>query len=531
MLEKIEKTQRLRQVVPSANLVGLHSTFEGCLGQLASAVAHIGPSRFEAEASRNLQELAPQLGAERFAISEFSSSDENRLVPSCWGNLRFQANGNGVPNDPKSDGHMPWLHSELARGEVVAIANLDELPKPATTDRHVLQQMGVRSAIWVPMMVEGSVVGSVGLASLSHERGWPELTIRRCQLVADILGNALVRMHRAAEIDRLAGELRRGDISPPPATNQTCAPDEIIGASAALQQALAKVTQVAPTDSTVLIVGETGTGKELLARAIHNHSPRRDHKMVTVNCAALPSSLVEAELFGREKGAFTGALTREPGRFEIADGSTIFLDEIGELSLEVQAKLLRVLQDGEFERLGSAKTRKVDVRLIAATNRNLAEMVEGKEFREDLYYRLNVFPLDVPPLRERHGDIPKLVWAFVREFSESMGKRIETIPRRAMAGLERHGWPGNVRELRNVIERAMIVSRGPGLAIELPSSETTRGSSSQCLADVEREHIRSVLASVGWRIRGTKGAAEILDLKPTTLEARMKKLGIKRDQS
>ena len=424
---------------------------------------------------------------------------------------------------------MPWLLSELARGEVVAIANLDGLPKPATTEQNVLQQWGVRSAIWVPMAVEGSVVGSLGLATLSHERGWPELTIRRCQLLADILGNALVRMHRAAEMDRLAGELCWDDISPPTATHQTCAPDEIVGASVALQETLTKVTQVAPTDSTVLIVGETGTGKELLARAIHNQSARRDHNMVTVNCAALPSSLVEAELFGREKGAYTGALNREPGRFEIADGSTIFLDEIGELSLEVQAKLLRVLQDGEFERLGSSKTRKVDVRLIAATNRDLNEMVEAKEFRDDLYYRLNVFPIDVPPLRERHGDIPKLVWAFVREFSENMGKSIETIPRKAMAALEHHGWPGNVRELRNVIERAMIVSRGPKLEIELPSLDTTRGNSSRCLADVEHDHIRSVLDAVGWRIRGTRGAAEILDLKPTTLEARMKKLGIKRD--
>ena len=283
-------------------------------------------------------------------------------------------------------------------------------------------------------------------------------------------------------------------------------------------------------DDTGFVI-ETGTGKELLARAIHNISPHADKLMVTVNCAALPSSLVEAELFGREKGAYTGALSRELGRFEIADGSTILLDEIGELSLNLQAKLLRILQEGEFERLGSSTTRKVDVRVLASTNRDLTKAVENKEFRVDLFYRLNVFPIELPPLRNRIEDIPQLVWMFVQKFSETMGKTIETIPVDAMDSLKAYTWPGNVREVRNVVERAMIVNQGPILEIELPGDavRSMRGAvASEKLVDVEREHIRAVIESTGWRIRGSGGAAEILGLKPTTLEARMKKLGLER---
>jgi len=280
----------------------------------------------------------------------------------------------------------------------------------------------------------------------------------------------------------------------------------------------------------VLVRGETGSGKELVAQAIHRLSPRRSHVMVKVNCAALPSGLVESELFGREKGAFTGALTRQVGRFELADGSTIFLDEIGELSLEVQAKLLRVLEAGEFERLGSPRTIKVNVRLIAATNRDLADAIKQGRFREDLYYRLNVFPIRVPPLRERPDDIPMLVWAFLEEFSSRMGKKITQVPRTTMAALQRHPWPGNVRELRNVIEHGAIVTTGDTLRVPMLDETTPAASPLQTLAEAEREHILRALERAGWRVKGPKGAAAELGLNPATLYSRMKKLGIRPHQ-
>jgi transcriptional regulator with GAF, ATPase, and Fis domain len=302
----------------------------------------------------------------------------------------------------------------------------------------------------------------------------------------------------------------------------------IVGRSAAIQRVLEQARQVAATDSTVLLLGETGSGKELIATAIHAQSQRRGRTMVRVNCAAIPGTLIESELFGREKGAFTGALARQIGRFELADHSTIFLDEIGDLPGDVQVKLLRVLEERQIERLGSPKPVPVNVRIVAATHRNLDARIAEGAFRQDLYYRLNVFPIQVPPLRERGEDIPLLVWRFVDEFSRSFGKRVEVIPRENMAALQRYPWPGNIRELRNVVERAMIVATGPHLTIPIPAQTATSVRRSDKLADVEREHVLSVVQSCGWRIRGVDGAAERLGLRPTTLETRMAKLGIKR---
>ncbi|MCH8981190.1 sigma 54-interacting transcriptional regulator [candidate division KSB1 bacterium] len=307
--------------------------------------------------------------------------------------------------------------------------------------------------------------------------------------------------------------------------------EEIIGAGEALKKSLRKVEQVASTDSTVLILGETGTGKELLARAVHNLSDRRDRPLVKVNCAALPANLIESELFGHEKGAFTGAFKRKIGRFELADGGTIFLDEIGDLSLELQSKLLRVLQEGEFERVGNPQTTKVDVRIISATNRDLEKAVEDGSFREDLYYRLNVFPIQSPPLRERKEDIPILVRHFIKKFTARTGKKIETVPQKVMDALQGYHWPGNVRELENIIERAVIISTGKQLKLEDWLSKTvisSKASHISTLAELEREHILEVLELTRWRVSGESGAAKVLGLKPTTLEARMKKLSIQR---
>ena len=307
--------------------------------------------------------------------------------------------------------------------------------------------------------------------------------------------------------------------------------EELIGSSTSLRKVLKNVERVAPTDSTVLITGETGTGKELIARAIHNLSPRKNKPLVKVNCAAIPAGLIESELFGHEKGAFTGALTRKMGRFEVADKGTIFLDEIGELPLDLQSKLLRVLQEGEFERVGGTQTFKVNVRVIAATNRDLEQLSKSGQYRPDLYYRLNVFPIHLPPLREREGDVPLLVQFFVRKCAANLGKKIDRIPEQMMAALQRYPWPGNIRELEHVIERAVILSEGPELEPInwLSQSDNKVGiAKTMTLEEMERQHILDVLEHTNWRVSGEKGAAAILGLKPTTLEARMKKLGIER---
>jgi PAS domain S-box-containing protein len=301
----------------------------------------------------------------------------------------------------------------------------------------------------------------------------------------------------------------------------------IVGESPAITELLGMIEQVAPAETTVLVEGETGTGKELVARRIHELSPRRDRPLVKVNCAALPSTLVESELFGREKGAYTGAVSREAGRFEVADGATLLLDEIAELPVELQSKLLRVLEEGEFERGGSSKTRTADVRIIAATNRDLEAEVEAGRFRSDLFFRLAVFPIRVPPLRERRSDVPLLVWAIVQEFSSGMNKAVESIRREDMDRLQAYDWPGNVRELRNVVERAMILGTGPNLRLAPPSS-ALHGSSDEVLSldEAQRRHIVKALEMVGGRIKGAGGVAEILGVKPATLRSRMQRLGI-----
>lgn len=304
----------------------------------------------------------------------------------------------------------------------------------------------------------------------------------------------------------------------------------IVGQSPAVRRVLAEAEQVAATDSTVLLLGETGTGKELFAAHIHGHSPRRERDMVRVNCSAIPATLMESELFGRERGAYTDAHTRQIGRFELADRSTIFLDEIGELSQDIEVKLLRVLEERQIERLGNPKPLRIDTRVIAATHRNLEKRIAEGSFREDLFYRLNVFPIRIPPLRERIEDIPLLVWRFVNEFSAAQRKRIDVVPFDNIVALQRHSWPGNIRELRNIVERAMILSSGPRLKIPPPPPATVTGRRSERLVDVEREHIESVLESARWRVRGAGGAAAILGLPPTTLETRMAKLGIIRPE-
>lgn len=338
---------------------------------------------------------------------------------------------------------------------------------------------------------------------------------------------------RLREIDKLKKQLERENISLRQEVKFLSPHAEIVAESPAMQQIMLRVKQVAPTDSTVLITGETGAGKEVIARSIHELSARKGQSLVAINCASLPPTLIESELFGRERGAFTGAMSRMIGRFEIANGSTLFLDEVGDLPLEVQAKLLRVLEEGRFERLGSTKSLQVNVRIVAATNHNLGIMVQEGSFRKDLYYRLNVFPIVIPPLRERQDDIPLLVWSFIRQFEKRMGRHIESIPKRSMDALLNYSWPGNARELRNVVEHAMIVSRGPVMEVRPPVRDQENipeeiPGEAESLESIERRHIIRALQNRGWRVSGKGGVAELLGLKPTTLEARMKKLGIQR---
>jgi len=306
---------------------------------------------------------------------------------------------------------------------------------------------------------------------------------------------------------------------------------DLVGTSEAMRRVLRAVDQVAATDTAVLVTGETGTGKELAARAVHQRSQRRDRTMVKVNCAAIPAALIESELFGHEKGAFTGAVARRVGRFELAHGGTLFLDEVVELPLDLQPKLLRVLQDGEIERVGGTRTLAVDVRVIAATNRDLERECREGRFRPDLYYRLNVFPIALPPLRERKDDIPHLVGHFVRKFAAKLGKPTETVPSRMMAALTTYGWPGNVRELEHLIERAVVLSDGPALAFPdwpPPSAEGRAPTRVATIEEVERSHILEVLEATGWKVSGARGAAALLGMPATSLETRMKRLGIVR---
>lgn len=331
-----------------------------------------------------------------------------------------------------------------------------------------------------------------------------------------------------SEVQALEEQLERENIALRETIKAEQAFPGIVGTSAAIHSVLSQVAQVGPTDAPVLILGETGTGKGLVANAIHASSLRKDKPFIQVNCAALPSQLIESELFGHEKGAYTTAYKKRIGRFELAQGTSLFLDEIGDLPLELQAKLLRVLQDHEFERIGSSHTIKVDVRIIAATNRNLAKAIQDGHFREDLWYRLSIFPITVPPLRKRKDDLQALVSHFVSVYNRKLGKHIETIPKQTSNALMDYDWPGNVRELENMVHRAVIVSQGSELMLDIPQRLRSRPPENNTLEEVERQHIMITLTSCQWKIEGKGGAAERLGIHPSTLRSRMKKLGIQK---
>lgn len=401
------------------------------------------------------------------------------------------------------------------------------------TDKIILEA-GLRSYVVTPLVVGERAIGTFNIGSKTPYK-FQEADVDFLSLVAKPIAIAIDNAKSHEEIEKLKIRLEVENISLKEEIKTEYNFDEIIGESNALKKVLARVEMVAKTDSTVLIRGETGTGKELIARAINNLSKRKDCPLIKVNCPAIPTGLIESELFGHEKGAFTGALSRKIGKFELADGGTIFLDEVGELPLEAQAKLLRVLQEREFERVGGTETHKVDDRVIAATNRDLEVAVKEGKFRADLFYRLNVFPITLPPLRERREDIPLLIRHFAQKYIIKMSKEMTSVSDRTIERLKEYSWPGNIRELENVVERAVILSTSDELEIyeSLIGSlldVSPNGDKFMTLEDLERQHIIRVLNQTGWQIEGDRGAAKILGLNPSTLRGRTKKLDIKRSK-
>jgi formate hydrogenlyase transcriptional activator len=504
-------------------------SFERLISDISSHFGYLPVDELPGAIAGTLQHIVEMLEVDRSTVFEFSEGGGTIEATHFW------AKPGVAPMRHEDAAALDWYIRRLRQGEVIRLASLGSmLPAEADAERNYVRRTGIKSNLSVPVLIGGRLVAALGVGSFQRERDWPEPLVDRVRLIAQIIAAALLRRrHELAlrasleEIERLNQQLRAENLYLYEEIRNTGGFDEIVGKSDVLRIALGRVEHVSPTDSTVLLLGESGTGKELFARAIHDRSPRRKRPMVSVNCGALPSSLIESELFGHEKGAFTGATAQRHGRFEIADGGTLFLDELGDLPLDLQSRLLRVLQDGEFERVGSSHTRRVNVRLIAATHRELDALVREGSFRTDLYYRLSVFPIVLPPLRDRREDIPELVWFFVARHQRRMGRRIERVSRATMNALQRHDWPGNVRELQNVIERAIILSTGDELRIDETFSGG-RQSADRTLASAERAHLEAVLDECGWLINGPGHAAEKLDLHPNTVRFRMKKLGIKR---
>jgi PAS domain S-box-containing protein len=510
--------------------------FESLISDLSARFVNLPPDQIDNEIEGAQRHICEFLDLDRSALFQLSEEEPGVFLLTHFHQPKESP---PLPNRLNATDFAPWTVTKILSGETVVIAKISDQPSEAARDRESYRLYGTKSTAVVPLSVGGGpIFGALTFAVVREERVFSETIMKGLQLFAQVFANALARKrtdeelhNRLQEIENLKQRLEAENIYLQEEIKLLADHTEIVNQSLAMKKVLSQTEQVALTDSTVLIQGETGTGKELVARAIHNLSSRNNRPLVTVNCASLPPTLIESELFGREKGAYTGALTRMVGRFELADGSTIFLDEIGELPLDVQSKLLRVLEEGCFERLGSTKTVHVNVRIIAATNRDIANEVKAGRFRKDLYYRLNVFPIAIPPLRERPEDIPLLVTVFVRKLQKRMGKEIETISKKTMHALQSYSWPGNVRELKNIIEHAMILSKDDALVVSLPDAVPPETNVSQNLHDIERMHVVSVLEKVGWRLSGKGGAAEALGLKRTTLQAKMKKLGIKRPKT
>ena len=523
------ETERLRQ-------------FEQTIAITASAFIQLPPERVDSEIETALERMCKCIDADLCTLLQWQNREKLTMVVSHEWDADF-TNGPHFSGTILAD-DFPWLAAQLRKSEPVLIENPDDFPPEAVAERAICERLGIESIMWAPFADDHGLQGYIVLGTVKRTGLWLKGALPQLGLLGNILTSAIEQqrtdlklLQAYDEIQQLKDHLESENITLREEIKDSYNEDEYIGKSHAIQTVIHQIQQVARTSSTVLFLSETGTGKSLMARLLHRQSDRKDRPLVTVNCAALPTELIESELFGHEKGAFTGAINRKIGRFELADGATIFLDEIGDMPIQLQAKLLRVLQDHEFERLGSSTTRTVDTRVIAATNRDLDQLIDQGKFRTDLYYRLSVFPIRLPPLREHCTDIPLLVWFFITELQGPLGKTIEKVPSEAMNVLTSYDWPGNIRELRNVIERAMILSPGTTLEIEntfpdyhkyTHASSPPPMSQSENLEEVERAHIVKVLEECNWKIRGKEGAAERLGLKRTTLQSRMKKLAIQR---
>lgn len=513
--------------------------FEELVAKISSALVISATEEADNTLTGSIGNVCRYTGADRVTIFWLNPELREANVAYSW----------GVPGDELgplvSLTKFPVFTKLCMEQQVLRIDDTAGLPDELRVERQELLRRNIKSLIAVPLVVGGEIVGALSIACRRSKRRWSDEDVKEIRVFADLFANYVYRLRSRRSLDVALDSLKR-------ATDRLEAEnvylreeietmngfDEIIGQSPAIMHCLKLVKQVASTNTPVLLLGETGTGKELIARAIHEHSDRKKRPLVKVNCAALPAGLIESELFGYEKGAFTGAEKSKRGRFDLADGSTLFLDEIGDIPLDLQAKLLRAIQEGEIERLGGSKAVKVDVRLIVATNRDLSKAVHDGEFRSDLFYRINTFPIELPPLRDRGDDIQILAEHLVKQHSQNLGRDVSAISASMMERLRHHPWPGNVRELEGVIQRALISSTGP--ILELPTESPTGGADpdtdsprilSTAIADlrvVERDHILSVLEESKWKIAGHAGAAAKLGMPPSTLRSKMQKLSISR---
>ncbi|MCP5090491.1 MAG: AAA domain-containing protein [Gammaproteobacteria bacterium] len=511
--------------------------YQSLLADLSSRLMMAQPGDADRQVSHALETVGTKY--ELDAVSIWWFSDDKKSTLSCH---RWASQTSATRNTPmrleRSD--IPWMAEQLVACKPVVIDDVENMPEKACRDTSLLRQRGTKSALMIPVRADEIMEGACAFSVWREKRPWSEETVAELTLVAQNLGVAVARLRAMATIEALKKKLQDENIYLREEVKLAHGFSEIVGEDPALRSCLLAAEKVAPTDVTALILGETGTGKELIARAIHKLSSRSEKPMVSVNCPALPATLIESELFGHEKGAFTGAQSQRRGRFELANTGTLFLDEIGDLPLELQGKLLRVLQTGEFQRIGGTKTLYSDVRLIAATNQDLQVAIKRGAFRADLFYRINSFPITLPALRNRRGDIPLLAEHFIHKHAERLRKNIDAISAKMIQELMIHPWPGNVRELESIIERALISAEDNSI-LELPGplrlitalhqshSESSTDTRTD-LSEVERAHIIGVLEQTDWRISGLRGAASLLGIPSSTLRSKMKRLGIVRQR-